>query len=722
MFEGQCLRVGLRADGFAELCFDRRGAAINKFDVQTVDELKSATEAIRAAGSARGVLVTSAKDAFIVGADIFEFTALFAHPQDYIEAYIARQNAVFTAFEDLDLPSVVAINGLALGGGLEMALAADARVMSDSAQVGVPEVSLGIFPGFGGTVRLPRVTHAAVAIEWITSGKPQNARTALQSGAVEAVVAPKALMAAAVERLEFLAASDEWRARRQQRHGPFQADAAAFQQAEAAAARRASHQPAALAAIQLLKRAAPLSRDAALKLEHHEFAKLARTQAAASLVQLFINDQAIKKKGKAYAKIARKVQQAAVLGAGIMGGGIAYISAVGGIPVVMKDISQKALDLGVAEAQKLLNKQVSSGRMPPEKADAVLASIRPTLDYESVESADVVIEAVVENIEVKKKVFAEVEQRVGANTIIASNTSSLSIAQMAGALVRPENFVGLHFFNPVPVMPLVEVIRGPQTSAAAAASVAGYASAMGKTPVVVKECPGFLVNRILTPYMIGFLRAIHDGADYLAVDRVMEGFGWPMGPAYLQDVVGLDTLLHVLRVISDGFAPRMRLDFPHAVELFVRHGRLGQKSGSGFYRYEPDPAGKPKKSIDPRTVQLLESIQPRGPQSLSDQALLERLMLPMIVEAARCLEEGIAESAGEVDMSLVLGLGFPRHAGGPLKYADWLGMDSILQRCDKYKSLGRIYEPTDGMRAAGAAHKQFYATTNRPVAASRASS
>jgi 3-hydroxyacyl-CoA dehydrogenase/enoyl-CoA hydratase/3-hydroxybutyryl-CoA epimerase/enoyl-CoA isomerase len=718
MFDGQCLRVGMRADGFVELCFDRRGEAINKFDVRTVDELQSATQAIRAAGNARGVIVTSAKDTFIVGADIFEFTALFAKSVEEIEAYIARQNAVFTAFEDLDLPSVVAINGLALGGGLEMALAADARVMSDAAQVGVPEVSLGIFPGFGGTVRLPRVTHAAAAIEWITSGKPQSARTALESGLVEAVVAPQALLGAAVERLEFLVASDEWRARRRRRHGPFQADAGAFQRAEAAAARTAAHQPAALAAIELLKRAAPLSRDAALKLEHHEFAKLARTQAAASLVQLFINDQAIKKKGKAYAKIARKVQRAAVLGAGIMGGGIAYTSAVRGIPVVMKDISQKALDLGVAEAGKLLNKQVSSGRMQSEKADAVLASIRPTLDYVSIESADVVIEAVVENIEVKKKVLAEVEQRVGADAIIASNTSSLSIAEMARGLRRPENFVGMHFFNPVPVMPLVEVIRGPLTSEAAAAAVAGYASAMGKTPVVVRECPGFLVNRILTPYMIGFLRAIHDGADYLAIDRVMESFGWPMGPAYLQDVVGLDTLLHVLSVISDGFTPRMRLDFPHAVELFVQHGRLGQKSGSGFYRYDVDPAGKPKKSIDSQTAPLLASIQPHGPQSLSDPELLERLMLPMIVEAARCLEEGIAESAGEIDMSLVLGLGFPRYAGGPLKYADWLGMEHVVERCDKYNSLGRIYEPTDGMRTAAAARKRFYDGTSRVVGAS----
>ena len=708
MFEGQSLRVELLKDGLAELCFDRRNEAINKLDVRTLKELKTATDLIRAAAGARGVLVTSAKDAFVVGADIFEFTSLFAQPEAEVERYIARQNEVFTAFEDLPIPSVVAINGVALGGGLEMALAADARVMAASAQVGLPEVSLGIFPGFGGTVRLPRLTGAATAIEWITSGKPQYAGIALAAGAVDAVVEPEALRSAAVDRLETLIGSDAWRTRRLRRRGAFNADPAVFESAKAAANKVAVHQPAALAAIELLERAAGLSRDAALELEHAAFAKIARTQAAASLVQLFINDQAIRKKAKTYAKIARKVQRAAIVGAGIMGGGIAYSSAVRGIPVVMKDIAQNALDLGVTEAKKLLSKQVSSGRMRPDQAEAVLASIQPTLDYSGVESADVVIEAVVENIDVKKKVLAEVEERVGRDTILASNTSSLSIAEMAHVLARPENFVGLHFFNPVPVMPLVEVIRGSRSSEAAVAAVVGYASALGKTPVVVKECPGFLVNRILTPYMIGFLRALHDGADYLAIDRVMEGFGWPMGPAYLQDVVGLDTLLHVLRVISQGFAPRLQLDFPHAVDLFVQHGRLGQKSGAGFYRYERDPAGKPKKLPDPRTVPLLGSIQPHGSKVIPDRELLERLMLPMIVEAARCLEEGIVESAAEVDMSLVLGLGFPRYAGGPLKYADWLGMNVVVRRCDAYASLGPMYKPTEGMRAAATAGVGYY--------------
>jgi 3-hydroxyacyl-CoA dehydrogenase / enoyl-CoA hydratase / 3-hydroxybutyryl-CoA epimerase / enoyl-CoA isomerase len=708
MFRGESIRVELHGAGIAELCFDRKNESINKFDARTVAELKSATDAIRGTHGVRGVLVTSAKEAFIVGADIFEFTTLFVQPVAQIEAYIARQNAVFTAFEDLDVPSVTVINGVALGGGFEMALACDGRVMSESTQVGLPEVTLGLFPGFGGTVRLPRLTNSLVAIEWISSGKAQSAQSALAADAVDALAAPGVLRSTAEELLESLIVADDWHARRERRRGPFSVDAGAFLKAKEALAKGAVHQPAALAAVELMEAAAGLSRDEAVKRENAAFAKIARTQAASSLIQIFINDQAIKKKSKGYAKIARKVQSAAVLGAGIMGGGIAYTSAVRGTPVVMKDIAQNALDLGVSEAKKLLGKQVESGRMRPDKAEAVLAAIRPTLDYSGFESVDVVVEAVVENMKVKKTVLAELEKRVAPNTIIASNTSSLSISEMTGVLARPENFVGMHFFNPVPVMPLVEVIRGPQTSELAVATIAGYASSMGKTPIVVKECPGFLVNRILTPYMIGFLRALHDGADYVAIDRVMEHFGWPMGPAYLQDVIGMDTLLHVLQVISEGFADRLQISFPHAVELMVQHKRLGQKGGAGFYRYERDPKGKPRKEADPHTAQLLASVQPGGLRRFADTELLERLMLPMIIEAVRCLEEGIAESAAEVDMSLLLGLGFPRHVGGPLKYADWLGLQHVVARCDAYSSLGTLYCVPEGMRAAALAGKTFY--------------
>jgi 3-hydroxyacyl-CoA dehydrogenase/enoyl-CoA hydratase/3-hydroxybutyryl-CoA epimerase/enoyl-CoA isomerase len=708
MFQGQFIRASLMDEGIVELCFDGQGQSVNKLDSRTVEELGQATQAIRSAGSARGVFVTSAKEAFIVGADIFEFTTMFSQPEDRIVLHMQHSNDIFSAFEDLGVPSVAALNGLTLGGGLEMALCCDARVMSEATQVGLPEVTLGLFPGFGGTVRLPRVAGSSAAIEWISSGKPQNARSALAAGVVEQAVAPEAVRGAALSVLKSLISSQEWRARRQRRQGPFSADSQAFAEARKKLAKSAAHQPAALAAVELMEQAAASTRDQALKLERQAFARIARTQAAASLIQLFINDQLIKKKVREFTRISHKIKRAAVLGAGIMGGGIAYTSASRGVPVVMKDIAQGALDLGVTEAKKQLAKQVEAGRLTQDRAQAVLADIRPTLQYQDIEAVDVVVEAVVEKMSIKQAVLRELEPLVGKDTIIASNTSSLSISEMASSLARPQNFVGMHFFNPVPVMPLVEVIRGTQTSDQAAATVAGYATTMGKTAIVVKECPGFLVNRILTPYLLGCLRAIHAGADYLQIDRVMEGFGWPMGPAYLADVVGLDTLLHVLEVISGGFAARMKVGFKHAVQALVEHKRLGQKSGSGFYRYDSDPKGKPRKNVDPQTAELLAAIRSGGPRTFTDQELVERLMLPMIIEAARCLEEGIAGSAAEVDMGLILGLGFPRHAGGPLKYADWLGMQHVVSRCAAYESLGALYAPTDSMRAAASSAKTYY--------------
>ncbi len=709
MFKGESIRADVAENGIVELCFDARDGSVNKLDRRTIDELKAATEAIRNSPGVRGILVTSAKDAFIVGADIFEFPTLFGQAPERIEAYIAQASAVFTAFEDLDAPIVTALNGLALGGGLEMALASDARVMSDAAQIGLPEVSLGLFPGFGGTVRLPRVGGAAVGIDWISSGKPQTAQRALAAGVVDKVVPAAAVRDAAMELLTGLMRSGEWRARRQRRHGPVAADPKVFQEAKRSLAPLSSnHQPAALSAVELMERAAGAPRDEALRLESTAFAQVAKTQAAASLIQLFINDQAIRKKAKDYAKAAPKARRAAILGAGIMGGGIAYTAAARGIHVTMKDIRQDALDAGVAEARRLLAKQVDSGRMKAEQAERVLADIHPTLDYQDVGSVDVLIEAVVESMPVKKTVLAEVEQRVGSETILASNTSSLSISEMARALGRPASFVGMHFFNPVPQMPLVEVIRGAQTGERAVAAAVGFASALGKTPIVVRECPGFLVNRILMPYMIGFLRAVRDGADYLEIDRVAEAFGWPMGPAYLQDVVGMDTLRHVLEVISSGFKERMRIDFPHAVELLVKSNRLGQKNGAGYYRYESDPKGRPRKTVDPQAATLLAGIQPGGTQTFTDEELLDRLMLPLIIEAVRCLEEGIAATAAEVDTSLVLGLGFPRYAGGPLKYADWLGLEQVIARCERYAGLGPLYTPTEGMRRAARNGTTFY--------------
>jgi 3-hydroxyacyl-CoA dehydrogenase/enoyl-CoA hydratase/3-hydroxybutyryl-CoA epimerase/enoyl-CoA isomerase len=472
--------------------------------------------------------------------------------------------------------------------------------------------------------------------------------------------------------------------------------------------RSGKHQPAATIALEMMGEAASKDRSAALDLEAAAFGRVARTQAAASLVQAFLNDQALKKLFKRHTGSGRAVKQAAVLGAGIMGGGIAYASALRGTPVHLKDIAQPQLDVGIAEACKLLSKQVKNGRLAQAKADVVLAAIEPQLDEAGFDKVDFVIEAVVENLEVKRKVLAALEHSVTPGTVIASNTSSLRIDDIAQPLARPENFVGMHFFNPVPVMQLVEVIQGSKTSEASVSTAVGYAVAMGKTPIVVKDCPGFLVNRVLTAYINAFTQLVADGADFEKVDHAMEAFGWPMGPAYLQDVVGMDVGAHVGDVIAAGYPQRMQPVERNAVKLMAASKRYGQKSGAGFYQYEKDAGGRPRKSASVEAHALVATLQPQGRREFADAEIVERMMIPMIVEAAHALEDGVVATPAELDMALLLGVGFPAYAGGPLKYADWLGLDRVVALCDKHAALGPQYAPTARMRAMAAGGLRYY--------------
>ncbi|MCK9385257.1 MAG: fatty acid oxidation complex subunit alpha FadB [Nevskia sp.] len=714
MYQGQSIQVVQLEGGIAELKFDRKDDAINKFDLKTLNELRDAVAAISATDGIKGLLVSSGKDSFIVGADITEFGKNFQKSEAEIAAWALEANKVFSAVEDLPFPTVTAVNGIALGGGFEMALTTDYRVMSTKAQLGFPEVKLGIFPGFGGTVRFPRLVGADNAIEWIAGGEQRKADDALKIHAVDAVVAPEKLHEAALKILALAQSGGyDWKKRREQKTGALKLgqieSMMVFETAKGFIAGKAGkHFPAPVAAVSSIQKAASKKRDDALVIEGQAFAKIAKTQAADSLIGLFLNDQLLKKKGKAYGKIARPVKQAAVLGAGIMGGGIAYQSASRGTPIIMKDIADKALDLGMGEANKLLSAQVARKKLTPEKAGETLADIRPTLNYGDFANVDVVVEAVVENPKVKKSVLADVEAVVRPDVIIASNTSSISIDFLAADLKRPENFLGMHFFNPVHKMPLVEVIKGAKTSPEAVATVVAYATAMGKTPVVVNDCPGFLVNRVLFPYFAGWSALIRDGADFQKIDKLAEAFGWPMGPAYLQDVVGIDTSHHVGDVLAIGYPDRMGKDFRTALDVMYEAKRLGQKNGIGFYKYENDPKGKPKKLVSPDTYELIKTVQPNGTHDFSDEEIIDRLMIPLVIETARCVEEKIVDTANEADMGLILGIGFPPHLGGALKYADIIGLATLVEKCQQYASLGKLYEPTETMKAMAAAGQTYY--------------
>ena len=336
-----------------------------------------------------------------------------------------------------------------------------------------------------------------------------------------------------------------------------------------------------------------------------------------------------------------------------------------------------------------------------------LNRIQPTLSYGDFDSVNVVVEAVLEKESVKKAVLAEVESQVKDDTVLTSNTSTISITELSTVLKRPENFCGMHFFNPVHRMPLVEVIRGEKTSDATVATVVNYAQAMGKTPIVVNDCPGFMVNRVLFPYFAGFTQLVKDGADFQAIDKVMETFGMPMGPAYLLDVVGIDTGQHAQQVMEVGYPDRMTSEYQSALSVMFDNQRFGQKNGKGFYVYETDKKGKPKKSVDESVYELLDDVTADRTE-FTDEAIIARMMIPLGLETVRTLEEGIVQSAIEADMALVMGIGFPVFRGGILKYIDSMGVDRFVELADEYAHLGPLYQATDGLRQMAADGKRFY--------------
>jgi 3-hydroxyacyl-CoA dehydrogenase / enoyl-CoA hydratase / 3-hydroxybutyryl-CoA epimerase / enoyl-CoA isomerase len=714
MFDGKSIHLLAAGEGIIELHFEPENDAANPLDEPARTELLAAAEHINSNSSARGVLITSAEGLFTVGANIKELGDLIKLPEAEIGAFIVSSNDAINAIETLRVPTVAVIDGATLGCGLEVALAADFRVSSSIAQVGLPEVKLGLVPRFGGTVRLPRLAGAQLAIDWISSGSAVDAEMALAAGVVDQLSERRVLRSAAISLLaKAIAGAVDWRARRAAKFAPLtlppEAGGGLFAAARAkVAAASPKHQPAALAAVDLMERASRHDRDQALAFEAATFAKLAKTQAAGSLLQFFKTQQILKKRYREHARNARSVKQAAVLGAGIMGGGIAYTSAVRGTPVRMKDINEQQLQLGLSEVQKLLGKQVKTKRLSSTEAEGVLNRITAQLDYTGLTEVDVVVEAVVENLTIKHSVLSEVENLVRPDTIIASNTSSLRIDDLARPLRRPENFIGMHFFNPVPSMPLVEIIRGSKSSDTAASTVVGYALKMGKTPIVVKDGPGFLVNRIFTPYMLAASRLIVDGADFVKIDEAMEAFGWPMGPNYLNDVIGMDTAQHVVQLITAGFPERMKVTWTDTVALMAQMGRLGQKSGVGFYRYVKNGLGRPERSIATDSYSVLASVQKSGPREFSQQEIIERMMLPMIIEAAHALEDGTVGSPAELDMALLLGLGCPGYLGGALKYADWLGPEAVLALSARYSSLGSMYHATSSMQAMASKGGRFY--------------
>ncbi|WP_413496145.1 fatty acid oxidation complex subunit alpha FadB [Morganella psychrotolerans] len=713
LYHSESIKISWEKEGIAKLVFDAQDA-INKLDTRTIASLNDAVACLEKTERLKGLIVTSSKESFILGADITEFIALFDATEEQLATWLNFANQLFNRLEDLPIPTVSALRKFTLGGGCECALTTDYRLATEDLRIGLPETKLGIMPGFGGSVRLPRLIGCDNALELITQGKIVTASEALKLGLIDGIVPDTELIGSALTLLEqAISGSLNWNVRRLQKISPLQLSPTeqqmSFIPAKGLIRQKAGkHYPAPMAAVNAIEAGAGMSRDGALTCEAAHFIPLTKTLSARALVSLFLNEQYVKGITRRLVTRHDAPKQAAVIGAGIMGGGIAYQSACNGIPAILKDIQPAALRAGVDEATKLLEKQCQQGKLTLPQAATIRAAIRPVLQYDGINECDIVVEAVIENISVKQQVLAEVERQVSTDCILTSNTSSIPINKLAQVLKRPENFCGMHFFNPVPKMMLVEVIRGEKTSDSTIAAVVHYAHKMGKTPVVVGDCPGFFINRVLFPYLNAFSRLVSDGADIQIVDQIMEQeFGWPMGPALLLDVVGLDTASHAQKVMAEGYPDRMTVSSPDVISLLADLKRLGQKNHLGFYRHIDDAKGRLQKQPDEQLGAILAPLG-RTPRTFSADDIIDRLMIPMVNEVVRCYEEGIINSPAEADLALVYGLGFPPFRGGIFRYLDDTGTRAFCEKADRFSALGPLYSAPDSLRAHAASNTSYY--------------
>jgi 3-hydroxyacyl-CoA dehydrogenase/enoyl-CoA hydratase/3-hydroxybutyryl-CoA epimerase len=706
------LTLEVSGDGVAWLVFDRPDSRVNLLTsgvLARLDALLGEIEEGVAAALIRAVVVRSGKDGtFVAGADVNEIAGI----RDAAEGEAAAREGqrIFRRLELLAVPTVAAVDGICVGGGTEMILACGHRVASDrpETKIGLPEVRLGILPGFGGTTRLPRLIGLREALGMILTGRNVDARRARRIGLIDEAVHPAILIRVATTVALDAANGRIKRAPRAKGIAARLLDRTAPGRTVVLRGARqrvlketGGHYPAPLTALDVIARSVRAPLDKAFALEARALGRLIVTRISKNLIHVFQLMESAKKAAPAAAPAP--VLEVFVLGAGVMGGGIAQLAAAKGRAVRLKDIRAEAIGTGLAHAQRVFDRSVAKRRIDAREAVRAMARIAPTLGYAGLGSCDLVIEAVVERMDVKKDVLREAESRSRPGTVLASNTSTLSITEMAGALERPDDFCGMHFFNPVDRMPLVEVIRGRRTSDATAATVFAFARALDKTPVIVKDGPGFLVNRILSPYLNEAGHLLGEGAEVQAVDRVLLDFGMPMGPLRLLDEVGLDVARHAAEVLFAAFGERMR-PAPALAALDLTR-LLGRKGGRGFYLYEDDR----ENGVNEEIYETLGAAVPPHRSPVDAEHVRDRTLLAMVNEAARTLEDGIARNAGDVDLAMITGTGFPPFRGGLLRWADSLGTNALLSKLETLEGeLGPRFAPAPLLRELAAANRGFY--------------
>lgn len=704
------IKLDMLDSAVAQLVFDQPNSRANTLGQGTLAELERHAADLARRTDLHGLVLRSGKPGmFIAGADLRELGSTLLNPET-ARAMTKLGHELMARLESLPFPTVAAIEGSCMGGGLELALGLDFRLASNhpKTEIGLPEVKLGLIPGWGGTQRLSRVIGPALAAELICAGETVSASRARELGIVWDVVPSERLLDEAKRLLFWAWESGAWRDERKKKQQPvgLSEDQQSFIFAVARGqvlAKTKGQLPAPLAALDAIAKGCNLPLEDGLKAETAAFLPLVGSPISRNLIAVFFMTQRLQKDpGVADPSIRpREVRRVGVIGAGIMGAGIAGAHIRKGVPVLLTDSNPPALEKGVAANINVMQTRIDIGRMTAAEMTAALGRLSTTALLAAMADRDVVIEAIIENEAAKVQIYKDLQPVLSADAILASNTSTISITRMAKAVTRPENFAGMHFFNPVDRMQLVEVIRGEKTSDRTVVTLVALAKRIGKTPIVVRDCPGFLVNRILFPYLNESLVLLEEGASPRAIDKAATAFGMPMGPITLNDVVGLDTSLYAGNVVNTAFADRAKTT--RLLDELVKAGRLGQKSGAGFYSY-----AKGSRGVDDPAFETILARCRTAKRDIGQEEIIDRLFLPMLTEASRVLTENIVREPADVDMGLILGIGFPAFHGGILRWADTLGMPKVLDKLKKYENLGPRFHPTEQMPKLAAENKRFY--------------
>jgi len=694
-------------DGLAIITMDIEGLPQNVLNESVGQDIETVLDDIEKDSSLTALVFKSGKPGcFVAGADITMLQGIETAEQAHESCKLLH--GLFQRIADLKITTVAAIDGVCLGGGLELALVFDYRIASSAkaTRIGVPEVQLGVLPGGGGTTRLPRMISLPTALDMILTGKQLSAKRAKNAGLVDKVVLPEVLLSTSIE---FSKKTKPTRSQsftdRLMKIGPIRGFVISKARTQALKMTKGKY-PAPMKILDVINQGMGTSLENALELEARGFAELLMTAESKQLVNIFFAVTDLKKDtGVDSDEEARELNNIGVLGAGLMGAGISYVNIdKAKITTRLKDINYDGLAKGIEYVGKIVDKKLARKRINAISRQSTMARLTGSIDYRGFKNSDVVIEAVFESLDLKQKMVADIEALGGeVETIFASNTSAIPIDDIAAKAQYPERVVGMHYFSPVEKMPLLEVVKGAKTADWATATAVELGKKQGKTVIVVNDGPGFYTTRILVPYSMEAVRLLLEGVSIEEVDAALEDFGMPVGPIKLMDEVGIDVGAHIVVTLNEAFGDRIPLI--DGVEKVLADDRKGKKNGRGFYDYSDDSKGK---NVD-RSIYKIMGVSNAGRTELSRVEITERIALTMLNEAAYCLGEGILRSARDGDIGAIFGLGFPPFLGGPFRYMDTLGAAEVVTKLEALKaSHGERFTPAPALLELVRSDAGFY--------------